>query len=122
MRFARIKWVTILLVSCTLLVALAIITGILLPNGGTIAFSSYTDADIYLLDVVTGYTYNLTHDLNASDFHPVWSPDGSQLSFVSIGGEQNAVRVFVMDADGSGLRLLADYDGQTTGVSLPSPR
>ena len=106
MRFARIKWVVMLLVSCTLFVGLALITGILLPNGGTIAFSSYTDADIYLLDVVTGHTYNLTHDLNASDFHPVCSPDASHIAVLSLDDYDSGL--YIMSPDGTYLRAVTD--------------
>ena len=55
------------------------------PDGRRIAFSALDpspgtggDFEIFLLDVATGTLTQLTHD-DATDLHPVWSPDGNEL-------------------------------------------
>ena len=56
---------------------------------------------------------NLTNN-SASDYQPVWSPDGTKIAFFSIrdGGE----KLYVMDSDGSSLTRLTNQ-----GYALKSP-
>ena len=55
------------------------------PDGQSVAYSAWTHGgyrDIRVVDVHTGAFYEVTHD-RALDQHPVWSPNGQTLYFVS---------------------------------------
>jgi Tol biopolymer transport system component len=49
--------------------------------------------------------------------YPVWSPDGSQIAFVSYLPGSEVTGIYLMDADGSNIRLLA---GNLIGSPLPT--
>lgn len=78
------------------------------PTGVIALISDRTgNADIYLLDVVTGDLTNITNTPEWNESDPAWSPDGSQLLFtvrnkLHIPGQE----VNVMNADGTGRRQL----------------
>ena len=100
------------------------------PDGKTLAYVSThggaRTANIWVMDLATRRTRNLTGDgrkdipltMNGN-FRPAWSPDGQWIAFTSdrgerwIGAEQGAgaghshpTSLYVMRADGSGLRRL----------------
>lgn len=52
-------------------------------------------ADIFLLDLETGEIANLTNDPEFKDAHPTWSPDDSQIAFVS--DRDGNDEIYVMD-------------------------
>ena len=54
------------------------------PDGRFIAFSGQTGGmtDLYIFEIETGQTRRLTND-PFSDLQPVWSPDGTQLAFIT---------------------------------------
>ena len=54
---------------------------------------------------------NISHD-PAFDGWPMWSPDGRQIAFAS--NRNTSYQVFVMDADGGNVRLVANTDGRAT--------
>lgn len=74
-------------------------------EGMIVAFVSNRDGneEIYLLNVASGEETNLTQDA-ATDTTPRWSPDGSQIAFVS--DRAGEIGIFVMAADGSDVRAL----------------
>lgn len=86
------------------------------PDGGTFLFSaqwpySVPDPDdthvtargIFAADAETGEVTQLTPDDNFTDnFSPRWSPDGSQVAFLS--DREGYSHVWVMDPDGGGVR------------------
>jgi Tol biopolymer transport system component/serine/threonine protein kinase len=80
---------------------------------GKIAFTSHehTTQDIYVINADgTGLT-QLTR-VGREDTGPAWSPDGSQIAFVSDRGSAEGEAIFVMNAtDGSAQRLLTDGPG-----------
>ncbi len=87
-----------------------------------LAFSSDRDGDteIYLRRS-GGRLRQLTHN-HASDFFPVWSPDGRRIAFVSDrDGDED---IYVMRADGSGVRRLTrnstTSDGQPISDAAPA--
>jgi len=72
-----------------------------------IAFSSYRNGwEILVMNVDSSMwdARNLTNN-PADDLFPVWSPDGSRIAFLSSRGG-NRANIYVMNADGSGLRRL----------------
>ncbi len=97
----------------TLLIVLA--HSVFAANSDEIAYESNRDGnwEIYLLDVQSGKTYNLTRD-PADDLTPAWSPDGSQIAFVSNRADGKHLELYIMDADGGDLRRVASSPGQYT--------
>jgi Tol biopolymer transport system component len=89
------------------------------PGGnGKIAFSTYRDghvqqsaggswpsAEIYVMDADGSNALNITNDPLSDDSGPTYSPDGTKLAFGSYRvGSPNPVRIYIMNADGSGVR------------------
>ena len=73
-------------------------------DGGMIAYS--TD-DIYIIgtDGTWASSIKLT-DNEQANRQPVWSPDDSQIAWLS--GQEGAMDIFVMNADGSNIRQITD--------------
>lgn len=64
------------------------------------AYALSTNTDIYLFDITTGETTNLTEGMMGYDTNPVFSPDGTKLAWLSMehdGFESDLPRIFVMD-------------------------
>src|SRR5690348_9118347 len=92
--------------------------GALSPDGKQLAFVSSRgtgSADIWVLDLQTKKTRNLTHA--PGSFRPSWSPDGKWIAFSSDrntsvrrdGGrfeQSHAVSIYVMRADGTDVRRI----------------
>ena len=77
--------------------------------GRDYAFS--TNTDIYLYNVETGATQNLTAGMMGYDTDPLFSPDGKQLAFVSMerdGYEADKKRLFVVDMN----KVFANLDSK----------
>ncbi|MGO9019636.1 MAG: hypothetical protein ACLQVJ_14930 [Syntrophobacteraceae bacterium] len=89
---------------------------VLSPDGNRIAFVSERDGNMELYSVrLDGSDLRRLTDNFALDDHPAWSPNGSRIAFVSTrepahtpGKAWNAV--YVMNADGSGVRRLSPID------------
>lgn len=82
------------------------------------ACDSDGDYDLYILDVSTATRSRLT-DFPGSEQHPVWSPDGSQIAFVSTGMDAEASRegewmIYVITSDGTNLKraTMGPWDAQ----------
>jgi len=59
-----------------------------------------TNTDIYLYNLSTKETENLTEDMMGYDTYPVFSPDGSKIAWCSMerdGYEADRIRLFIMD-------------------------
>jgi len=73
-----------------------------------------TNSDLYLYDLETKATTNLTEGMMGYDTCPAFSPDGSKLAWLSMehdGYESDKNRIFVMDmATGTKADLTADWD------------
>lgn len=73
-----------------------------------------TNSDLYLYDLETATTRNLTEGMMGYDTNPAFSPDGSQLAWLSMehdGYESDKNRVFVMDmATGAKTDLTENWD------------
>jgi len=79
---------------------------------GEIAFeNNLTDhVNIYVIDIQTGITHNLTQS-QTDEYTPAWSPDGSQIAFVSDQDGDKQSEIYIMNADGSRLRRLSKSVG-----------
>jgi dipeptidyl aminopeptidase/acylaminoacyl peptidase len=98
------------------------------PDGGRVAFvhtrmdyekDEYVN-DIWMADVEGGKPYQFTSG-RGKDKHPRWSPDGSQLMFVSApltkeGEEKKKPQLYVMPVGGGEARMVTDVEG---GVQSP---
>lgn len=64
------------------------------------AYAVSTNSDIYLYDLSTGKTSNLTEGMNGYDMEPAWSPDGRYIvwnSMATPGFESDRTRIFLKD-------------------------
>ena len=77
-------------------------------DGRMIASDAWVDSvfDILLVDVATGSVRNLTNTADREEWHPSWSPDGTQIAF-EVGGDIDG-EIWIMDADGSDAHKIAD--------------
>ncbi|MBI5245792.1 MAG: PD40 domain-containing protein [Elusimicrobia bacterium] len=82
------------------------------PTGEWIAFAGRAHnkdkMDVFLVDITGGQLRQLTHG-EGSNEDPAWSPDGRFLAFSSTRAKRS--QIWVMDADGSAPRLMADVPG-----------
>jgi len=73
-----------------------------------------TNSDLYLYDLSTRSTRNLTEGMMGYDTNPTFSPDGKTLAWLSMehdGYESDKNRIFIMDmASGQKTDLTADWD------------
>ncbi len=73
-----------------------------------------TNSDLYAYDIESGSTANLTEGMMGYDTAPVFSPDGSQIAWLSMehdGYESDKNRIFVMDmASKEKTDLTVDWD------------
>jgi Tol biopolymer transport system component len=93
------------------------------PDGRTVAFYRtglpWGVAQLYLLDVASGKTVQLTANLhNGGDMDPTWSPDGTRVAFTS--DRMGSQDVWLVNADGTGL-MQATYDVGTETHPAFSP-
>ena len=76
---------------------------------------------IKILDVTSGQLSSVTNG-QVEAAHPTWSPDGSTISFVGYSLSGGAPGVYVVGADGAGLRRLTnDSDPDFTPSWQPTP-
>ena len=94
------------------------------PDGKTIAYSCKkmtgkeyaisTNTDIYLYDVASKESKNVTDGMMGYDNHPIYSPNGSQLAWFSMehdGYEADKNRLFIRDMkDGINKYYLKNFD------------
>ncbi len=87
----------------TLFVILIVLARLIFAsNGGELAYEDHLDNDwdIFALDLQTGVEHNLTHS-PYNDLTPAWSPDGSQIAYISETPDNMNSGLYLMNADGS---------------------
>ena len=100
------------------------------PDGKTLAYSSRkktgieyslsTNTDIYLYDLASGMTRNITEGNGGYDTHPRFSPDGTKISWISMerdGYEADLKRLFIQELKTGQKTFLTDgfeYDVDET--------
>jgi Tol biopolymer transport system component len=90
------------------------------PDGSRIAFASNRDdggsANLYVVDADGSHLERLT-DHEAFDYTPDWSPEGSRIAFMS--NRDGSPEVYVMNADGTGVRRLTYLERGSGGLCCP---
>jgi Tol biopolymer transport system component len=83
-----------------------------------IAYASDCDGnfEIYIMDADGQNKRRLTHNSD-NDSSPTWSPDGSQIAFVSMGDDKNHTNVKLIDLDGENISQLAEFDSYVRSVT-----
>lgn len=76
------------------------------PDGTQIAFNNNEAGaeNIYLMDIATGETTQLTNDDEENSLHPFWSVDGEMLYFVR--ENEMAIDLYQINPDGTDLKPL----------------
>ncbi len=89
------------------------------PDGTRIAFAREVSgqADIYVMNADGTRVTRLTRD-HLMEYTPTWSPDGSGLAFMGYakaasGRSPSPTHLYVMNADGSGMRRIGPDDAAT---------
>ncbi len=79
-------------------------------NGTSIVYAREGEngSDIFSIPVAGGTPQQLTAGRGTSNTNPTLSPDGRQIAFVS--GRLGRPELYIMDSDGSNVRVLTDYD------------
>ncbi|GAB4279222.1 MAG: hypothetical protein Kow0068_03120 [Marinilabiliales bacterium] len=79
-----------------------------------------TNSDIYLYNVETGETKNMTEGMPGYDKYPVFSPDATKMSFISMetpGYESDKERLFVLDINTGEKKYISDnFDQNVSNV------
>ena len=101
------------------------------PDSKTVAYTSRkktgkeyslsTNSDIYLYDIASGNTRNITQGMMGYDTNPQFSPDGTKIAWQSMerdGYESDKNRLFVMDlATGTKTYVTENFDYNTDAFS-----
>ena len=88
------------------------------PDGKRVAY--HKDYQVYLADA-DGSSARRVETSHPFNFCPTWSPDGAAVQFLS--GEHYACHPYLVRADGTGLRKLADrggYRGSSSSWTCPT--
>jgi hypothetical protein len=86
---------------------------------GMVAFTGINDGQLYVANADGATPVRLTNGLDRLYERPVWSPDGRRLAF---SGELDGyIGIYVIQADGSGVRLVVANQGGSMGAPAWSP-
>ncbi len=70
-------------------------------------------ANLFVLDIATGQSHAYTHG-NVQDMQPVWSPDGSQIAFLSTRNKK--LGIYLIPAAGGAEKLLKEFEGSISDL------
>jgi len=89
------------------------------PDGARIAFTDKLAIRVMQSDGAGLVT--LSPGSGISDWYPAWSPDGTRIAFIRTSDDENIPdHLYVMNADGSGVRRLTPLQGTQYAESFPS--
>lgn len=106
----HVRLIIVCMLGCIVFMLLALGLGRGLPPEDEMVFSARfygADYEIYRMSLGRGLTAAITHN-GDDDVYPTWSPDGSQIAFVS--NPEGKYRIYIMDAQGDELRRLTGSD------------
>jgi dipeptidyl aminopeptidase/acylaminoacyl peptidase len=80
------------------------------PDGTQIAFrkSVAGDEEIYVVGADGSGERDVSRSPQTWELAPSWSPDGTRIAFTSVRGNDQGPQVYVMNADGTGVKQLTD--------------
>jgi dipeptidyl aminopeptidase/acylaminoacyl peptidase len=83
------------------------------PDGTRVAYQkNYKHAStLWLANLATHKTVQVSAAAKADAMNPAWSPDGSRLAFLSDARTKGRASLYLADASGAGVRLLAALGG-----------
>ncbi len=83
-------------------------------TNGMVAFVSAPGgySEIFAIDTDGSGLVNLTNNPGVSDFSPAWSPDGRRIAYSVNQPGPGCCQLWVVNADGTGKRMIADPGGQ----------
>lgn len=84
------------------------------PDGGWITYSAFNDIFIIPVDG-SAEPINLTNSPDTNDFSPIWSPEGSQIAWLSGAANDPNAYLNIMNIDGSNARQLTNT-GNVTNI------
>ena len=87
------------------------------PDGRQVVFYSWPGG-LEVMNLDGGHRHRIVHDGEAA--FPAWSPDGKYIAFHSVRGWSSRFNVYIVQADGSGERMLVD--GEQAAWSPDSSR
>lgn len=83
-------------------------------------YSFSTNSDVYLYNLASGQTKNLTEGMPGYDMQPTFSPDGKKMTWISMeraGFEADKERLFVMDLEtGAKTYLTKNFDYSAANI------
>jgi dipeptidyl aminopeptidase/acylaminoacyl peptidase len=80
----------------------------------------FKGTNIILVNVDSGKSYPLLSDDSKGNIDPSWSPDGSQIAFVS--NRRGTTEIWAVNVDGSNLHQLTANDNQTRFPTWSKPK
>lgn len=105
------------------LCSLRLITGgVISPAGDKVAYMIEIMSEdkkkyfstLHMIDVATGQSRPFTTG-EINDYSPIWSPDGSQIAFISSRNKKSGI--YLIAADGGGERMLYEADGSFSNLA-----
>lgn len=92
------------------------------PDGERVAVEGYyrfggdtTDYEIFAIELDNSQLHNISNHATAQDYGTTWSPDGSQMIFVS--NREGSPALYLVDVESGDLRYLAGSIGHITAIN-----